>query len=158
MAYSPPSLAGRPPRVRASEYTPAVLRFPTGDCVTGGLEVISSTGGLLSLKKPLIRGTRIKVMFLSQRGPVLGTAEMLSPVSWTEQPFRFVSLAYGDQRRLQALTGCSPKLETPIPEPSAPVVDTEPDWIDKYRAAVSQNPPRRPLLERMFEALIPGEK
>jgi hypothetical protein len=135
--------------------------------VTGSLEVISSTGGLLSLSKPLIRGTRIKVMFLTQRGPVLGTAEMLSPVSWTEQPFRFVTLAYGDQRRLQAITGCSPSnLELPIPKQTRlirnpepePILNTEPEWIDKYRAAVSQNPPRRPLLERMLGALIPGTK
>ena len=62
--------------------------------MTGSLEVFSSTGGLLSLQKPLIRGTRIKVMFLTQSGPVLGAAEMLSPVSWTQQPFRFVALAY----------------------------------------------------------------
>jgi hypothetical protein len=202
MTYPPPSRAGRPPRVRAAEYTPAVLRFPTGDCVTGSLEVISSTGGLLSLPKPLIRGTRIKVMFLTQRGPVLGSAEMLSPISWTEQPFRFVTLAYGDQRRLKAITGdiSRPETSRAIPEPVratvreepvctepiqrerqpvcrelvrsepartefAPVelasmepVGAQPDWIDKYRAALSQNPPRRPLLERMLGALIPGEK
>src|ERR1700674_3723837 len=114
MTCPPPSLTGRAPRVRATEYTTAVLRFQSGDCVTGRLEVISSTGGLLGLSKPLIRGTRIKVMFLTQTGPVLGAAEMLSPISWTEQPFRFVALAYGDQRRLQAITGCSLKLEMPI--------------------------------------------
>ncbi len=162
MTCPPPSLACRAPRVRATEYTPAVLRFPSGDCVTGSLEVISSTGGLLSLSKPLIRGTRIKVMFLTQRGPVLGSAEMLSPVSWTEQPFRFVALAYGDQRRLKAITGDSSKLEMPIPELTRPILNTElntePDWIDKYRAAVSRNPPRRPLLERMLGALMPGTK
>jgi hypothetical protein len=174
MTYPPQPLAGRAPRVRATEHTPAVLRFPTGDCVTGTLEVISSTGGLLSLSKPLIRGTRIKVMFLTQRGPVLGAAEMLSPVSWTEQPFRFVALAYGDQRRLKAITGDSSKLEKPSPEQTRPttsrvapseddapegaILNTEPDWIDKYRDAVSRNPPRRPLLERMLEALTPGSK
>ena len=163
MTYPPPSLASRAPRVRATEYTPAVLRFPSGDCVTGSLEIISSTGGLLGLSKPLIRGTRIKVMFLTQRGPVLGSAEMLKPVSWTQQPFRFVALAYGDQRRLKAITGDSSKLEAHNPEPRnpeaiQPLVNTEPDWIDKYRAALSQNPPRRPLLERMLEALMPGTK
>jgi hypothetical protein len=94
-----------------------VLRFPSGECVTSSLEIISSTGGLLGLSKPLIRGTRIKVMFLTQRGPVLGTAEMLSAVSWTQQPFRFVALAYGDQRRLKAITGDSSKLEMPMPVP-----------------------------------------
>ena len=158
MTYPPPSLAGRAPRVRATEYTPAVLRFPSGDCVTGSLEVISSTGGLLGLSKPVIRGTRIKVMFLTQWGPVLGSAEMLSPVSWTQQPFRFVALAYVDQRRLQALTGCSSKLEMPAPEQTSRSLETEPEWIGKYLAAVSRNPPRRPLLERMLEALMPGTK
>ena len=92
-----PSLARRAPRIRTTERTPAVLRFQSGDCVTGRLEVFSSTGGLLCLSKPLIRGTRIKVMFLTQTGPVMGSAEMLTPVSWTEQPFRFVALASGDQ-------------------------------------------------------------
>jgi hypothetical protein len=63
-----------------------VLRFQGGDCVTGNLEVISSTGGLLCLSKPLILGTRIKVMFLTPSGPVLGAEEMLSPIS-SELPF-----------------------------------------------------------------------
>lgn len=158
-----PSLASRAPRVRATEYTPAVLRFQSGDCVTGSLEVFSSTGGLLTLPKPLIRGTRIKVMFLTQSGPVLGAAEMLSPVSWTQQPFRFVALAYVDQRRLQAITGSSVKLEKRVaelaaPELASPFPHPETDWIDKYRAAVSSNPPRKPLLERVLGALIPGTK
>lgn len=151
--------------------------------MTGSLEIFSSTGGLLSLSKPLIRGTRIKVMFLTQKGPVLGSAEMLTPVSWTQQPFRFVTLAHSDQRRLQALTGSSLKVEMPVPEQvrhipeqtdhipvqigpapeqarriperTVQMVQAEPDWIDKYRAAISQNPPRRPLFERMLEALTP---
>jgi hypothetical protein len=158
MTAPPPSLACRAPRVRATEYTPAVLRFQSGDCVTGSLEVFSSTGGLLSLQKPLIRGTRIKVMFLTQSGPVLGAAEMLSPVSWTQQPFRFVALAYVDQRRLQAITGSSLKLEKPVAEPASPILHTETDWIDKYRAAISSNPPRKALLERVLGVLIPGTK
>ena len=135
-----------------------MLRFQSGDCVTGRLEVFSSTGGLLCLSKPLIRGTRIKVMFLTQTGAVQGSAEMLTPVSWTEQPFRFVALASGDQRRLQAITGCSPRMERPTPAPISRTVDPEPDWIDKYRAAISTNPPRRRLLERILEALTTGTK
>jgi len=165
MTGSTPSAALRAPRIRATEYTPAVLRYPCGDCATGSLEIISSTGGLLRLSKPLIRGTRIKVMFLTQSGPVLGAAEMLTPISWTEQPFRFVALAHSDQRRLQALTGCALKPETPKPVQidHQPVqidhqVDTEHQWIDKYRDAVSRNPPPRPLLKRMLDAITPGAK
>ena len=125
--------------------------------MTGNLEVVSSTGGLLRLSKPLILGTRIKLLFLTESGPVLGAAEMLSPISWTHQPFRFVALAYGDQRRLQALTGSSSKLEMSIPEQTIRRLDSEPgivdvehQWIDKYRTAVTRNPPRRPLLKRML--------
>lgn len=125
--------------------------------MTGNLEVVSSTGGLLRLSKPLILGTRIKLLFLTESGPVLGAAEVLSPISWTHQPFRFVALAYGDQRRLQALTGSSSKLEMSIPEQTIRrldseqrIVDAEHQWIDKYRAAVTRNPPRRPLLKRML--------
>jgi hypothetical protein len=163
MTGSPPPAAWRAPRVRATEYTPAVLRLPCGDCATGSLEVISSTGGLLRLSKPLIRGTRIKVMFLTQSGPVLGAAEMLPPVSWTEQPFRFVALAHSDQRRLRALTGCSSEPELPKPLQIGQKVDPEHQWpehqwIDKYRNAVSRNPPPRPLLKRMLEAIMTGTK
>jgi hypothetical protein len=34
---------------------------------------------------------------------VLAVAEMLSPVSWHLQPFKFVALHDDDQRRLQAV-------------------------------------------------------
>ena len=105
-----------------------------------------------------MRGTRIKVMFLTPKGPVLGAAEMLTPVSWNQQPFRFVAPAHVDQRRPQVTSGRSPKLDTPVPEPVIQIPDPEPQWIDKYRAAVSRNPPRRPLLERMLEALRLGSK
>ena len=158
MTGSPQSAAWRAPRVRSTEYTPAVLRYPCGDCATGSLEIISSTGGLLRLSKPLIRGTRIKVMFLTQRGPVLGAAEMLTPISWTEQPFQFVALAPSDQRRLQALTGCSLKPEMPKPVKTDPEVDTEHQWIDKYRDAVSRNALPKPLVKRMLEAILPGTR
>jgi len=122
------------------------------------LEVFSATGGLLCLPKPLIRGTRIKVMFLTPKGPVLGAAEMLTPVSWNQQAFRFVSPAHVDQRKPQVSSGRSPKLDSPVPQPGSQIPDPDPQWIDKYRAAVSRNPPRRPLLERMLEVFRLGSK
>lgn len=153
MPFPVSSLPSRAPRVRTTEYTPAVLRFPSGDTVTGRLEVFSATGGLLCLPKPLIRGTRIRVMFLTPNGPVLGAAEMLTPVSWTQQPFRFVPPADRDQHKPRVTSGHSPKLDIPAPQPGFQIPDPEPQWIDKYRAAVSRNPPRRPLVERMLQAL-----
>jgi hypothetical protein len=41
-------------------------------------------------------------MFLTSAGSILGSAEMLSPVSWELQPFRFVGLRDDDHSRLQA--------------------------------------------------------
>jgi hypothetical protein len=40
-------------------------------------------------------------MFLTESGSVLGAAEMLSPISWSLQPFKFVGLHDEDERRLQ---------------------------------------------------------
>jgi hypothetical protein len=69
--------------------------------VQGKLQVISLTGGLLCLTKPLDYGCPVKLMFLTSSGSVLGAAEMLRPVSWSLQPFKFVALHYDDERRLQ---------------------------------------------------------
>jgi hypothetical protein len=107
---------------------PVVLRLPDGRRHRGKLETVSLTGGLLSMSNMLDQGSQIKLMFLTQTGPVLGAAEMLSPVSTTRQPFRFVALEEGDQRRLRTVIQSS--------------LDTgEQAWIEKYRAAVAHQEP-----------------
>src|ERR1700674_2453369 len=126
---------GRAPRLNLSDVTPAVLRFEDGHRTQGQLEVISVTGGILSLPKPLVRQSRVKLMFVTPTGPVLGTAEMLKPVSWTHQPFRFVGLEKDDQRRLQDSI-----------QSSFGQVSKDQEWIDKYRAALDdRRSPRRCL-------------
>jgi len=95
-------LSSRAPRVRFKELTPAVVRLRNGWRVSGELLMISTTGGLLCLAKPVDRGSEVKVMFLTESGPVLGAAEMLSPVSERVQPFKFIALYNDDRRRLQA--------------------------------------------------------
>lgn len=92
----------RPERVRFDEATPVVLRYPDGRRFSGELQVISVTGGLLCMRQPLQRGSLVKLMFLAKTGSVLGSAEMLSPVAWDRQPFRFVALHEQDQSRLHA--------------------------------------------------------
>jgi hypothetical protein len=82
--------------------TPAVLRFQNGNRARGKLQIISLTGGLLSLSKPLFQGSRVKLMFLTRHGSVLGAAEMLNPIHWGLQPFRFIRLHDDDEERLQA--------------------------------------------------------
>lgn len=59
------------------------------------------TGGLLSVPRPVDTGSSGKLMILTAAGMVLGSAEMLSPLSWSLQPFRFVALQGDDQSRLQ---------------------------------------------------------
>jgi hypothetical protein len=100
---SPQHASGRAPRTCFAETTPAVLRFADGRSVPAKLQVISVTGGLLSLSKPLDHGSEVKLMFLTPTGSVLAVAEMLSPVSWHLQPFKFIALDGDDQRRLQAV-------------------------------------------------------
>ena len=91
----------RPDRVRFSETIPAVLRLADGNRASGGLKVVSITGGLLSLSHPMRQGTVGKLMFLTPAGSVLGSAEMLTPLSWELQPFKFVALRDDDESRLQ---------------------------------------------------------
>jgi hypothetical protein len=93
----------RVPRVHLEGNTPAVLRFSTGQSIGASLQVISLTGGLLSVPQALVQGSQVKLMFLTGGGSVLGIAEMLCPISDALQPFRFVSLAGDDRRRLGAL-------------------------------------------------------
>ncbi|MFZ0201132.1 MAG: hypothetical protein WB523_00365 [Candidatus Sulfotelmatobacter sp.] len=64
--------------------------------------MISLTGGLLSLPSPLVQGVQVKLMFLTGKGSVLGAAEMLCPISWSLQPFKFLGLYNDDQQKLQS--------------------------------------------------------
>ena len=91
----------RIPRFRLTETTPAVLKFQNGLRMAGELHVVSRSGGLLLLPAPVHQGSIVELMFHTHRGTVLGTAEMLIPVTSTQQPFRFVALPESDQHRLQ---------------------------------------------------------
>ncbi len=91
----------RPPRVQFTHTPEAVLRFQSGHRVRGKLQVISIAGGLLSLSSLLDQGSRVKLMFLTDAGTVVGTAEMLPSISGTLQPFRFVVIDESDERRLR---------------------------------------------------------
>jgi hypothetical protein len=122
----------RAPRVHLADSTPAVLRFQDGQRASGNLQVFSLTGGLLSLPNPIHRGSQVKLMFLTHTGPVLGSAEMLSPVTRTQQPFRFVSLQVDDRRRLGAAVQSS--LNKNLANEDA----AEQKWMEKLRAASSQ--------------------
>jgi hypothetical protein len=91
----------RPPRQKLVNPAPVVLRAPSGSRVRGKLQVISVTGGLVSLSELLEQGSVTRVMFMTDVGSVQGTAEMLIPISATLQPFRFVAIDHDDQSRIK---------------------------------------------------------
>ena len=93
----------RAPRMHFADLTPAVLRLQNGWRVPGNLQVVSVTGGLLCLDKPLSQGCEVKLMFVTDAGPVLGTAEMLRPAPGGQQAFRFTTLSENDQSKLRTV-------------------------------------------------------
>jgi hypothetical protein len=134
MASLPQFLASRrAARAHLANPTPAVLRFRDGSRVAGNLQVISVAGGLLHLLQPLDPNTRASLMSLSDGGPVLGMAEMLSSLTRTQQAFRFVALDQDNQSNLQL------GIQSYLIQNS-----DEERWIAKYRSAlVHRAPPRR---------------
>lgn len=138
-----PLVPRRPARLCFSTTTPAVLRCPDGQSVSSKLQIVSVTGGLLSVTKPVSRGAMVKLMFVTQSGPVLGSAEMLTPISYTQQPFRFVALPRETQNRLHVA------IQSSLYQRSA-----EDWWIEKYRTAVQQSPPRRRRRSRIFLSVL----
>ena len=119
-----------------------MLRFANGQRLGASLQVISLTGGLLSLSEPVVQGSQVKLMFLTGAGSVLGGAEMLQPINRALQPFRFVSLAADDHRRLGAL----------IWERSGQN-KSEQVWIEKLRATSAQHYDVRPWRFRLARAV-----
>ncbi|HXZ33846.1 MAG TPA: hypothetical protein VEH30_16335 [Terriglobales bacterium] len=68
----------------------------------GSLQLVSVTGGLLSLSQPVRAQSLVRLMFIAPTGSVLGTAKMLNPVNWSLQPFCFVGLCEDDYSKLKA--------------------------------------------------------
>ena len=147
MATLPPVLASRrATRVRLPNSTPAVLRCQDGSRVAGNLQVISVAGGMLCLSHPLDPNTRASLIFLSDGGPVLGTAEMLNPLSRTQQAFRFVELDRNNRRNLQL--GIRSHLNQSSDEDR---------WIAKYRSAILHRAPsQRGTLKIVFGSVAFG--
>ena len=114
----------RPPRFHLTNSTPAVLNFQRGRRTTGELQIISRAGGLLSLSETLPDGSFVELELKTHLGTVLAEAQLLPPVTCSQQPFRFLSLSEGDERRLQKA------FESGLYRN----VDEE-EWIEELRAA-----------------------
>lgn len=103
MSLPHPHATRRAARVRLPAASPTLIRIHNQQRISGKLQVLSLTGGLLRLAHPLAPGLMVELMFLTEAGPVLGIAQMLAPTSGLLrclQPFRFVSLEPEDYRRL----------------------------------------------------------
>src|SRR6185437_3610025 len=104
MPYAPQTeFRERAQRVGFEEKTPVVVRFPGGVRCSAQLQVISVTGGLLCLQRPVQPGVVGKLMFLTNKGCIAGDAQMLTPVAWDRQPFKFTTLREDDHYRLTTL-------------------------------------------------------
>ncbi|HZR64890.1 MAG TPA: hypothetical protein VFA85_07070 [Terriglobales bacterium] len=104
MPYAPQTeFRERAERVGFDEKTPVVVRFPGGVRCSAQLQIVSVTGGLLALQRPVQPGAIGKLMFLSGKGCIVGEAQMLTPVAWDRQPFKFTTLHDDDRYRLQTL-------------------------------------------------------
>jgi hypothetical protein len=93
----------RSQRLQLASSIPVVLRCQDGHRIPAKLQCVSLTGGLMGLAPLLPPGSMVKLIFITPKGPVTGTAEMLRPVSWTEQPFRFAAVPDSGQHRLRAV-------------------------------------------------------
>jgi hypothetical protein len=122
--------------------TPAVFRLADGRSSRGDLQIISVTGGLVSLSKPLERGSRVMLMFVTRTGTVLGNAEMLKPISWDQQPFRFVALDEANRTRLKTVVRESLAQNHPAY-----------DWVDNYRTKLTTKEPPRKRFPRALLAV-----
>jgi hypothetical protein len=136
----------RIPRFRLTETTPAILQSQNSLRMAGELHVISRNGGLLLLPALVHQGSVVELLFHTHRGPVLGTVQMLMPVTSTQQPFRFVALPESDRRTLQAAfqSGLYRNID-------------EEERIEELRAAVAKwnpSPTRRHFAAKLTMGLV----
>ena len=82
-----------------------MIRSEVSGSVRAKLHVLSATGGLFIVARPLELGDFVQVKFQTSKGAVCGMAEMLKPTRQSNagclQPFRFVALEDEDHTKLR---------------------------------------------------------
>jgi hypothetical protein len=106
MTFFPqPNPANRATRIKLSGSVLIAIRSQASGDVRGKLHVLSTTGGLCILTKPLEQGDFVEVALQTSKGAVRAMAEMLQPMrkstSGCLQPFRFVALNDEDHTTLR---------------------------------------------------------
>jgi hypothetical protein len=97
-----PEPVQRATRAYLAEPVTAVLRLKDGRRLSTKLKTVSLTGGLLAVPHPVDAGSTGKLMFLTGAGMVLAQAQMLTPMSWRLQPFRFLALDADEESLLRS--------------------------------------------------------
>lgn len=133
--------ARRASRFRLADTTPALLQFPDSSVRECELQMISRTGGALSMSKAVDPGSVATLMFQTHKGLVFATTEMLPALSWNYQPFRFVEIKEDDKRTLLAAfqSGLYRNVQ-------------EEEWIEEFRAAIADWKP--PVRRHFFRPVL----
>lgn len=95
----------RAPRVKLSGTVLLLARLENGRQFRGKLHLLSVTGGLVHLEKPIDEGIRVEVLFHIGDSTVRTCARMLFPMWATQgflQPFEFKDLAERERSRLES--------------------------------------------------------
>ena len=95
----------RATRVKLDRSVLVAIRSEGSGTIRAKLHVLSATGGLFLLAKPLEHGDFVQITFQTSQGAVRGMAEMLQPTQQSTlgclQPFRFVALDDEDHTKLR---------------------------------------------------------
>ena len=103
-APTPPALTPRPFRVKLRGSILALVRLPNRRQVRAKVHMISVTGGLLNVEKPLDEKLQIELIFHLGEATIREKAEMLFPMWATQgwiQPFRFLDLTEANEKTLE---------------------------------------------------------
>jgi hypothetical protein len=110
---SPPATAekfqDRPFRVKLRGSVLALVRLPNRRSIRASFQVLSTTGGIIHLEKPLDEKLEVEFIFHIQRSTIRCHAQMLFPMWATQgwmQPFRFLDLSDDSRQSLDAALKC----------------------------------------------------
>ena len=117
MQHTPPSSAIEPAKPTPANFTPrpsrvklrgsilALIRLPNRREVRAKVNMISVTGGLLNLEKPLDEKLQIELIFHLGEATIREKAQILFPMWATQgwiQPFRFIDLPEDNKKTLES--------------------------------------------------------
>jgi len=96
-------LSDRPFRVKLRGSVLMLVRLPNRRSVRAAIHQLSTSGGVIHLKKPLDEKLEVELIFHLHKTTIRGKAQMLFPMWATQgwmQPFRFVDLSDANRQTL----------------------------------------------------------